>query len=116
MHPVLAFLPPPSSKEAVKKLKGVQQRTARIVLILATAYSNWRENNEENGAKLYCSVANNMTRSNGQELQLGGSGWTVGKTHERSSVALEHVTERDCAISTLGNFQESARQTTADGS
>jgi len=47
---------------------------------------------------------------------LGGSGWEVGKTHEMGSAALEHVTERDCLISTLGNFQELARQTTADGS
>lgn len=84
-------------------------------MILATAYSKWRGNSKRNGAKLYHLVADNMTKSNNQELQLGGSGWTAEKT-ERCSVALEHVTVRDCAISTLGNFQELARQTTADGS
>lgn len=85
-------------------------------MILATAYSNWRGNNKGNRAKLYHLVADNMTRSNSQELQLEGSGWTVRKTHERGSAALEHVAERDTAISTPGNFRELARQTTADGS
>ena len=75
-----------------------------------------RGNSKDNRAKLYHLVADSMTRSNSQELQLGGSGWTVGKTHERGSAALEHVIEKHCAISTLGNFQELARQTTADGS
>lgn len=48
-----------------------------------------------------------MTRSNSQELQLGGSGWTDGRSHE-GAVQLWNTFLRETAISTLGNFQELA--------
>lgn len=84
-------------------------------VILATAHSSWRGNSKGNGAKLchLLSVVDNTTRSSSQELPWEGSCCMVGKTHERGTAALEHVTESGCAISTLGNFQGLARQTTA---
>lgn len=82
-------------------------------MILAAAHSSWSGNREGNGAKLSHLVVDRMTRSNRQELPWEGSSCMVGKTHERGSAALEGVTESGSAISTLGNFQGLARQTTA---
>lgn len=82
-------------------------------MVLARAHSSWSGNSKGNGAKFCHLVVDSMTRSNSQELLWEGSACMVGKTHERGTAALEHVTESGCAISTLGNFQELARQTTA---
>lgn len=82
-------------------------------MILATAHSSWSEKSEGNVAKFCHLVVDNMRRSSSQELPWEGSSGMVGKTHERGTAALEHVTESGCAIFTLGNFQGPARQTTA---
>lgn len=82
-------------------------------MILATAHSSWSGSSKGNGAKLSHLVVDSMARSNRHELPWEGSSCKAGKTHERGTAALERVTESGSAISTLGNFQGLARQTTA---
>lgn len=101
------------SRRTYTELEGLVCWRGACGVILATAHSSWSGKSKVNGAKLCHLVVDNTTRSGSQELPWEGSSCWLGKPMRGGTAALEHVTESGCAISTLGNFQGLARQTTA---